>query len=375
MKRSRKTEEPAVVRTTGRIKKAKVVFDPSDNNLPKYQRTSAGSVQNIQQTQSDHTSDTSNERKIKEEKPQRSRLNSVSTNALNESSCYICGRREMKRNKNKLISCKDCEHKVHISCLHLEFEDHVKLRENYRCEVCQTCSSCYEGPEDGELITCTKCVKSFHFACHIPSMARFPTQTKWLCSKCTIPKAKSLIKVLGIPPPPITKTSSSPPPPPPPPPPQPQPQFSSNPQLSTEDLDKKTNIALEVLKNNHINTIDRNIVKKQSSPSENSNLSPNGSVILQPGSNSILTETNSQDLSEIPVVKNWSASQVTEYFTKFFPEEANIFKEQDIDGQSLLMLKRSDVVNRLAIKLGPALRIYNLVLKIQSVSTDPTIGW
>ncbi|XP_055911200.1 histone acetyltransferase KAT6A [Eupeodes corollae] len=353
MKRGRKSDGPTTVRTTGRIKKAKVVFDPSDNNLPKHLRNSAGSVQSSQQqSQSDHASDTSNERRIKEEKPRIVNSNSLN-NVFDETCCYVCGRRELKKNKNKLISCKDCDHKAHISCLRLDFEDHVKLRENYRCDVCQICSSCYEGPEDGELITCTKCVKSFHFACHIPSMARFPTQTKWLCSKCTIPKAKSLLKVLGV--------QAAPPPSAPP---------------SSDVVDKKPAIPVETATvNNYTKETDKIIVKKQSSPSPNSRLSPNASSILQPSSNSLLTESNSQDLSDIPIVKNWSASQVTEYFTKFFPNEADIFKDQDIDGQSLLLLKRSDVVNRLAIKLGPALRIYNLVLKIQSVSTDPTIGW
>ncbi|XP_055843784.1 polyhomeotic-like protein 2 [Episyrphus balteatus] len=352
MKRARKSDEPAIVRTTGRIKKAKVVFDPSDNNLPKHLRNSAGSVQSSQQQSSDHASDTSNERKIKEEKPPR--INSMS--AYDETCCYICGRRELKKNKNKLISCKDCDHKAHISCLHLDFEDHVKLRENYRCDVCQICSSCYEGPEDGELITCTKCVKSFHFSCHIPSMARFPAQTKWLCSKCTIPKAKSLLKVLDV-------KAASPP----------QPPTSTQPSkpLSSSDVDKKPVIAVEAITNNHKKEMDN----KQSSLSPKSNLSTTPSSILQPSTNSISTEANTQEMSDIPIVKNWSASQVTEYFTKFFPNEADIFNDQDIDGQSLLLLKRSDVVNRLAIKLGPALRIYNLVLKIQSVSSDPTIGW
>lgn len=349
MKKARKSDEPAVVRTTGRIKKAKVVFDPSDNNLPKHLRGSAGFAQNNQhQQQSDNASDNSSDRKIKEEKP-RSNLNTG--NAIDETCCYICGRRELKKNRNKLISCKDCEHKAHISCLQLDFEDHGKLRENYRCDVCQICSSCYEGTEDGELITCTKCVKSFHFACHIPSMARFPTQTKWFCSKCTIPKSKSLLKVLGVSPSstPTTTTTTT------------QPSIQA---------DKKPVIATDAVTNHKKETI-----KKQSSPSPNSNASSNGSSILQAGSTSMLIDGNSQDLSDIPIVKNWSASQVTEYFSKFFPNEADIFKEQDIDGQSLLLLKRSDVVNRLAIKLGPALRIYNLVLKIQSVSTDPTIGW
>jgi len=38
---------------------------------------------------------------------------------------------------------------------------------------------------------------------------------------------------------------------------------------------------------------------------------------------------------------------------------------QDIDGASLLLMKRSDVLVGLHLKLGPALKIYNQVKKLQ----------
>ena len=39
---------------------------------------------------------------------------------------------------------------------------------------------------------------------------------------------------------------------------------------------------------------------------------------------------------------------------------------QEIDGQSLLLLKRSDVLQGLSLRLGPALKIYNHVMKLQT---------
>ena len=43
---------------------------------------------------------------------------------------------------------------------------------------------------------------------------------------------------------------------------------------------------------------------------------------------------------------------------------------QEIDGQSLLLLKRSDVLTGLNLKLGPALKIYQHVAKLQTVGID-----
>lgn len=78
---------------------------------------------------------------------------------------------------------------------------------------------------------------------------------------------------------------------------------------------------------------------------------------------------------DVPDVKDWNAEQVATYFAKYFPNEAHVFKEHEIDGTSLLLLKRSDVIKKLPIKLGPSLRIYSLILKIQTQLNDPTLGW
>lgn len=46
---------------------------------------------------------------------------------------------------------------------------------------------------------------------------------------------------------------------------------------------------------------------------------------------------------------------------------------QEIDGQSLLLMKRSDVLTGLYIRLGPALKLYQHVLKLQSVGLDNSL--
>ena len=44
---------------------------------------------------------------------------------------------------------------------------------------------------------------------------------------------------------------------------------------------------------------------------------------------------------------------------------AKVFFDEEIDGAGILVLQREDVVRRMGIKLGPALKIYNRVLALQ----------
>ncbi|XP_048377838.1 lethal(3)malignant brain tumor-like protein 3 isoform X2 [Stegostoma tigrinum] len=61
----------------------------------------------------------------------------------------------------------------------------------------------------------------------------------------------------------------------------------------------------------------------------------------------------------------WSIADVVNYFKEAgFPEQAAAFEDQEIDGKSLLLMKRNDVLTGLAIKLGPALKIYEYHIKV-----------
>lgn len=75
--------------------------------------------------------------------------------------------------------------------------------------------------------------------------------------------------------------------------------------------------------------------------------------------------------SSVPLAKKWSIENV-EFFLKFlgFVDEASAFREQEIDGMSLLLMKRSDVITGLGIKLGPAVKIYKHIVKLQSRVAD-----
>uniref|UniRef100_A0A3P9MT77 Sterile alpha motif domain containing 1 n=1 Tax=Poecilia reticulata TaxID=8081 RepID=A0A3P9MT77_POERE len=62
---------------------------------------------------------------------------------------------------------------------------------------------------------------------------------------------------------------------------------------------------------------------------------------------------------------DWTVSDVVSYFTAVgFPEQAAAFRTQEIDGKSLLLMQRNDVLTGLSIKLGPALKIYERHIKV-----------
>lgn len=79
--------------------------------------------------------------------------------------------------------------------------------------------------------------------------------------------------------------------------------------------------------------------------------------------------------TSIPDASRWTADDVFKYFEKKFPKYAHVFKEQEIDGASLYLLKRGDVIKGFNLKVGPALKLYGHILKLQTKSNDPTLCW
>ncbi|XP_034751653.1 atherin isoform X1 [Etheostoma cragini] len=76
-----------------------------------------------------------------------------------------------------------------------------------------------------------------------------------------------------------------------------------------------------------------------------------------------VTSGGSEGTSGSPV--DWTVSDVVSYFTAAgFPEQAAAFRTQEIDGKSLLLMQRNDVLTGLSIRLGPALKIYEHHVKV-----------
>ena len=45
-----------------------------------------------------------------------------------------------------------------------------------------------------------------------------------------------------------------------------------------------------------------------------------------------------------------------------------LFRIEEIDGEALFLIEQSDLVKRMNIKLGPAIKIYNYILKLKTFS-------
>jgi hypothetical protein len=58
-------------------------------------------------------------------------------------------------------------------------------------------------------------------------------------------------------------------------------------------------------------------------------------------------------------------------FSHFFPPFFSFFSNwQEIDGPSLFLMKRNDVVGNMGLKLGPAVKIYNHIRRLQTRLRD-----
>ncbi|EFX84526.1 hypothetical protein DAPPUDRAFT_8693, partial [Daphnia pulex] len=68
-----------------------------------------------------------------------------------------------------------------------------------------------------------------------------------------------------------------------------------------------------------------------------------------------------------PDASLWTSEDVQSYFSRLgFEEQAALLRHNEIDGPSLLLMKRNDVVGNMGLKLGPAVKIYNHIRRLQT---------
>ncbi|XP_022649344.1 mucin-5AC-like isoform X2 [Varroa destructor] len=90
--------------------------------------------------------------------------------------------------------------------------------------------------------------------------------------------------------------------------------------------------------------------------------------VLSSGAPVVRTAKLSQYAVHYPNVSDWSADQVAQFLAKMgYEKESKVFVEQEIDGASLLLLKRADVLSTLGLKLGPAVKIFRHISNLQEV--------
>jgi len=264
---------------------------------------------------------------------------------IGDNTCDYCLKTAAENRQGQheeLLVCKDCMAKAHPSCMDYS-EDLAKRAQNspWQCIDCKTCYVCENLNDPDTMLFCDACDKGYHMQCHNPPLTDKPTG-KWVCQKCILELGSSC----GI----LIPESSHVPLPG-----DQQTESNSSDAVGTSCL--PTPSASPVPYDERGTSIERlgTFLNGVQNATANSNWQP---------SLPLLAETVP---SEIPDASNWEIEDVVGFFRSVgFIDQASVFREQEIDGKSLLLMKRNDVLTGLSLKLGPALKIYYHVQRLQT---------
>uniref|UniRef100_H2Z2E7 PHD-type domain-containing protein n=1 Tax=Ciona savignyi TaxID=51511 RepID=H2Z2E7_CIOSA len=217
----------------------------------------------------------------------------------------------------QMLFCKDCDAKAHPSCMKYSSTLAFKaLTYPWQCVECKTCSACCLSSDGASILFCDGCDKAYHMSCHEPEVLEKP-EGKWLCSSCL-----------------------------------------NDPSVSIDDISEEEN-GLDS---------DRTSL---SSGFQTSGTSSALRITVSPSSNTNYSVDSAAQFHQAPDSANWNAVEVSNYFSSVgFADQAKIFADEEIDGKSLLLLQRSDVITGMSFKLGPAVKIYEHVVKLQHASSQ-----
>ncbi|XP_013412312.2 histone acetyltransferase KAT6B [Lingula anatina] len=219
-----------------------------------------------------------------------------------------------------LLVCKDCNAKAHPSCMEYSAElARRATRSPWQCIDCKTCNICEDAGDPDAMLFCDACDKGYHMDCHNPLVAEKPTG-KWMCSRCLLEGSQVSVSAME--------------------------------ESEMASVDSHRGAFLKCFENFCLFAyLEKAIYKYPFFISTKSPLKPK---------------------QEIPDASRWGVDEVVTYFKESgFLEQAEAFREQEIDGISLMLMKRSDVLSGLALKLGPALKMYNYVKQLQCRGQPP----
>ncbi|KAK4875783.1 hypothetical protein RN001_012205 [Aquatica leii] len=344
-----KSSEYGILRVGSRRKRAKKVFDPSDNNIPKKRGRPVGSLNKstIEKQLAKLTDGDS--------RPEsRSSLNGREQGGV----CSVCHNNK-KNTSERLVSCRECSNKAHVNCLN---GDDMMLKmypdNTWQCPHCKTCCVCYETSDAGNLTVCSVCADAYHSGCHQPRiLEKIRSGGKWLCINCQMPEQLQVTEI-------HPNVSSS--------------DVFTHREMDSDLLDKEPSSPLSMSDDSNQNSLTGSLTPPTLSPQPSAlSTVPSPEIKCNMSDSQSVKELDLEDLIDpsIPDATDWSYEDVYNYFVQYFPNEAKVFKEQEIDGRSLLLMKRMDVLTSLKLKLGPALKIYRHVVKLQFRRDDPKLYW
>lgn len=222
-----------------------------------------------------------------------------------------------------LLSCKDCSAKAHPSCMNYSPELALRAHQSpWQCTNCKVCNICRDSGNADAMLICDLCDKGYHMKCLAPPLNKKPTGLlavagNWVCSVC---------------------------------------------DKNNNNKKEKSPTSLK----------DLNASNKESCMYEPPTPCESPELPVMPADNfGELQKRRSVYDGPYPNVTNFTVDEIVQFFkSKGFGKEADAFSKQEIDGKSLLLMKRDDVLMGLRdyICLGPALKIFKHVERLQWAS-------
>nr|CDS26912.1 conserved hypothetical protein [Hymenolepis microstoma] len=297
----------------------------------------------------------------------------------------ICCRCQQKAGVDDFLTCQDCGIKAHPKCLDFSPETTATARENsWQCANCKSCSVCKVKKPENAMLICDACDKGYHDTCHNPAVTdrkNVDQTAPWICSSCQdlgyhVKRDETKVERQEIdsvsPPGSIdlpsnvaltsvavskvddtqitsdrTRVVKSPP----------AEAVSCTDRTLEESHSEKSEI-----KNSPSKEASTNTVQNQEQMEVDDTLLPNEDT---PQHNIIETQiTNSRPEN----VRHWTASQVADWLKEQgnYEREADIFRENEIDGCALMLLKNYNLLIDTKIKIGPAVKILEKVRILQA---------
>ncbi|XP_015791527.1 polyhomeotic-like protein 2 [Tetranychus urticae] len=283
--------------------------------------------------------------------------------------CYLCDFPISSGRDEKCVTCNKCNLKVHRRCLIPDDNDKLSIsEEDWQCEKCTAvCSLCKLNNEAEPTIHCTICDTPYHIICIqlYSDQPKPKRQCSWVCKKCLDVAGDKLIINKE---PSKENTSSN----------------ISNAHIKRLNMTNGKSHSLLVATANENNREPEDLLIDNSSTIELPDELETSIKGIEPSKAEIADyhafvsdrlAKMVKSLSMDPDPKNWTTTDVESYIKEIgFPDQAHLFKEQLIDGRSLLLLRRVDVVKGLSMKLGPALKIYAHINQLQEIDIVPAFN-
>lgn len=232
------------------------------------------------------------------------------------------------------MKCNGCMVNVHKTCTLAYHQMGPWL-----CRKCTICNECEGELNTEEEACCNNCFSLWHIDCLPANQAPVEGGTSdWACQSCkkVMPtKKRATVAVAGTAAIPVTK------------------------EKEKEKTEKKSGKSQEAA------VVATTTAAVPTEPQRSSSSSAAKTT----------TALKYDPINRLPDASKWSSQDVHDFFAERFPKEAGVFLDQEIDGVSLLLMRRSDVIQGLGFKLGPALRIYKQIIMLQTRDTDPTLTW